>query len=374
MYIGGVCIVFGRWIPVAVTVGMGRRTGVVLVVVLVLLVVFRAYVRIFATVGYTYFYWGVVPKRIQWIGAEREARGRAGELALPVPKLIHQTWVDEHVPEKWKDAQQSCIDAHATGNYTYKLWTDAEGLELIRDAYPWFLSTYEAYPYAIQRVDAVRYFILHKYGGIYIDLDMGCNRELSFMREYGFTAPLTYPIGISNDVMGAQPGNAYLERVIHRLQYWNHWLFIKYIQVMFSTGPMFLTGQYAVGGAGVRDVVGVVDGPLYGKYDSSGNAAFYHLHGSSWHADDAQFIFFLDRLRTHWVVALGIVGVGLAGWVWWSKWRGSWNWRMSSGQAGGKEDVERRRERREREVRRGEALVEMLPLVHRSPEQPDHKD
>jgi inositol phosphorylceramide mannosyltransferase catalytic subunit len=220
---------------------MGFKTRLALAVVVLLAVVFHAYVRIFATVAYTYIYWGILPKSINWVDAARETRARKGEIDLPVPKLIHQTWVDEHVPEKWQAAQQSCIDAHAAGNYTYKLWTDQQGLELIRDEYPWFLPTYEAYPYSIQRVDAVRYFILHKYGGIYIDLDMGCNRELTFMREHGFTAPLTYPVGISNDVMAAQPGNAYLERVIHRLQYWNHWLFIKYVQVMFSTVRSILT-------------------------------------------------------------------------------------------------------------------------------------
>jgi mannosyltransferase OCH1-like enzyme len=137
-------------------------------------------------------------------------------------------------------------------------------------------------------------------------------------REYGFTAPLTYPIGISNDVMAAQPGNAYVERVIHRLQYWNHWLFVKYVQVMFSTGPMFLTGQYAVDRK-AREGVGVIAGGLYGKYDFTGDAAFYHLHGSSWHADDAQFIFLLDRLRQHWVVLVGVGAVAVGGCVAWRR-------------------------------------------------------
>ncbi len=335
-----------------------QRWGIGLLALLVVLLVFHAYVRIFATVAYTYIYWGMLPKEINWIGEAREAQVRQGSVELPVPKLIHQTWKDEKVPKRWEGAQQSCIDAHKEANYTYKLWTDDQGLELIRDWYPWFLPTYLSYPHAIQRVDAVRYFILHKYGGIYIDLDMGCNRELAFMREYGFTAPLTYPIGISNDVMGAQPGNAYLERVIHRLEYWNHWLFFKYVQVMFSTGPMFLTGQYAVGwGDGSRDVVGVIDAPLYGKYDDSGNAAFYHLHGSSWHEGDARFVFFLDRLRSHWLIVTALIGVlGVTVWMFWKSWtayicalakRLLGDWRVG-------------RERRERSV---EALGELLPTV-----------
>ena len=338
-----------------------QRGGLVLLAVLVLLLVFHAYVRIFATVAYTYIYWGLLPKEINWIGEAREAQARVGAVELPVPKLIHQTWKEDKVPKEWEGAQKSCIDAHKEGNYTYKLWTDEQGLKLIRDEYPWFLPTYVSYPHAIQRVDAVRYFILHKYGGIYIDLDMGCNRELAFMREYGFTAPLTYPIGISNDVMGAEPGNAYLERVIHRLEYWNHWLFFKYIQVMFSTGPMFLTGQYAVGwGDGSRDVVGVIDAPLYGKYDDSGNAAFYHLHGSSWHEGDARFVFFLDRLRSHWPAIAAMFGVlGVAGWWFWKGWAAR-SYALAKRFFGTWRERGEQREQRERGV---EALGELLPSV-----------
>ena len=42
---------------------------------------------------------------------------------------------------------------------------------LIVARYPWFLETYDGYPYPIQRADSIRYFVLHHFGGIYIDLD-----------------------------------------------------------------------------------------------------------------------------------------------------------------------------------------------------------
>lgn len=45
--------------------------------------------------------------------------------AVPlVPKLIHQTWKDDQLPDKWKEAQKSCIDLHP--DYEYKLWTDKD--------------------------------------------------------------------------------------------------------------------------------------------------------------------------------------------------------------------------------------------------------
>lgn len=36
-----------------------------------------------------------------------------------IPKIIHQTYVNDSVPERWRDAQQSCIDLHE--DYEYKV-------------------------------------------------------------------------------------------------------------------------------------------------------------------------------------------------------------------------------------------------------------
>jgi mannosyltransferase OCH1-like enzyme len=52
-----------------------------------------------------------------------------------------------------------------------QLWTDKKSREFIAAEYPWFLETFDGYPYPIQRADAIRYFVLHHFGGIYIDLD-----------------------------------------------------------------------------------------------------------------------------------------------------------------------------------------------------------
>ena len=52
-----------------------------------------------------------------------------------------------------------------------KMWTDAKSRELIATEYPWFLNTFDNYTHPIQRADAIRYFVLAHYGGVYIDLD-----------------------------------------------------------------------------------------------------------------------------------------------------------------------------------------------------------
>lgn len=36
-----------------------------------------------------------------------------------IPKIIHQTYVNDSVPEHWREAQRSCIDLHT--DYEYKV-------------------------------------------------------------------------------------------------------------------------------------------------------------------------------------------------------------------------------------------------------------
>ena len=38
-----------------------------------------------------------------------------------IPKIIHQTYINESVPEHWRQAQRSCIDLHE--DYEYKVST-----------------------------------------------------------------------------------------------------------------------------------------------------------------------------------------------------------------------------------------------------------
>jgi len=147
---------------------------------------------------------------------------------------------------------------------------------------------------------------------------MGCNKRFDFLRRANFTAPLTYPVGISNDVMAAAPENDYLAKAITQLPRWNHWLFIKYAQVMFGTGPMFLTVQYALMPRKIKLDVSVIPTDAYGKYDFSGDPVFYHLHGSSWHADDAAVVFWLDKYKGL-LIGLGVVVVIAGVAVWYSQ-------------------------------------------------------
>lgn len=44
-----------------------------------------------------------------------------------IPKIIHQTYINESVPEIWREAQRTCIDIHEDYEYKVRLQPKAAG-------------------------------------------------------------------------------------------------------------------------------------------------------------------------------------------------------------------------------------------------------
>lgn len=53
--------------------------------------------------------------------------------------------------------------------------------ELIQAHYPWFWGTFQTYDMEVKKADAARVFILHRLGGLYLDLDVQCFRAVDAM-------------------------------------------------------------------------------------------------------------------------------------------------------------------------------------------------
>jgi len=194
------------------------------------------------------------------------------------------------------------------------LWTDASSREFIAQNYRWFLDTFDSYPYGIQRADAIRYFVLHHYGGVYVDLDIGCLRQLDPLLIFPVILPRTIPVGVSNDLMFAEKEHPFMAQTIHNLVTFDHNWILNYPTVMFSTGPMFLSAQYGLYTSSQpltpdqRGEVRILPKSLYGKNakpEEAPHSFFSHFYGSSWHSDDAAFIGFLGK----WGKALLWVGL-----------------------------------------------------------------
>jgi len=93
-----------------------------------------------------------------------------------IPKIIHQTWKSQDIPKHLRGYQESWLRNHP--GWEYRLWDDAANETLIAEHYPEFLDYYQRATPRILGIDMVRLAYLHRYGGIYADLDYEILRPL----------------------------------------------------------------------------------------------------------------------------------------------------------------------------------------------------
>lgn len=216
----------------------------------------------------------------------------------------------------------------ANSDWIYCHWTDDELLSFITVEYPDFLSTYNAYPYDIQRVDAARYLLLYHYGGIYLDLDIKC--KLSFddilsdvanaERSISSTSSSSSagsdvvlaqgePFGLVGEFLAVRRRrDPFMRHVILGLDSAaERWYPLPYVEVMFSTGPVYLYHRLLdfnrvsteVPNVNSTSHVSIVPTRKYvGTY-------FGHMHGGTWHEWDGHLIWAIFRFRRP-LICLGV--------------------------------------------------------------------
>ncbi|XP_074660973.1 uncharacterized protein LOC141913367 [Tubulanus polymorphus] len=144
-----------------------------------------------------------------------------------IPRRIHQTWTDEHrIPSVYKSTILKWIQHH--GDWEYWFWTDALAEQLVKGRFPKYASLYANYSQPINRADAMRYFILHEFGGVYADLDVVALRPLDPLTEvHTFVIPEenavhTYALFDLNRIplnalMMSTAGHPFLKTIIEQL-------------------------------------------------------------------------------------------------------------------------------------------------------------
>lgn len=161
-----------------------------------------------------------------------------------IPKIIHHTWKDKNkIPEEWKKSYNSWRKYYPEGEYKYMFWTDEDNLNLIKNHFPEYLEIYKNYPKTIQRVDAVRYFILYKYGGIYADMDYEVKKnffdELEKEKINIIESPYIFNETLQNSLIASPPGHSFWLKVFEEIKSRRN---IR--SVLNSTGPKMLSDVY----------------------------------------------------------------------------------------------------------------------------------
>lgn len=163
---------------------------------------------------------------------------------IKIPKIIYQTWKTHDVPEKWKVSPESI--KKLMPDWEYVLMDDNENREFIKKHFTSFLPYYDAFPYNIQRADAIRYMWLYIHGGIYMDLDFEVQHPLTELFKNDSDLYLVHSgnVGsvVTNSFMASKPRNKFWLEVIEEMKKPLDWYILgKHFQVMCSTGPLMLS-------------------------------------------------------------------------------------------------------------------------------------
>jgi len=160
-----------------------------------------------------------------------------------IPKLIHQTAKTAEVPEKWRPYQKTVQELHP--DWTYKLWTDEDNLAFVTKEFPDFLDTYLKLPKNIMRADVIRYLLLYRLGGLYMDMDYEMLKPFDLNEhECMLCWESNGEFGPGNDklakaIMASAPGHPFFKLVIDELK--AHPPLADDADVEASTGPALIT-------------------------------------------------------------------------------------------------------------------------------------
>lgn len=138
---------------------------------------------------------------------------------LKIPKIIHQIWLGSSVPEVFEPLMQSWIRHHLGREWRYKLWTDQD----VENFGLYNKDFYDATDNYGVKSDILRFEIIYRYGGVYVDMDYECLAPLDVLHySYDFYTALqpldTLFVQLGAALFGARPGHPILKQCIVKIK------------------------------------------------------------------------------------------------------------------------------------------------------------
>lgn len=170
------------------------------------------------------------------------------EPAEPIPRIIHSIWVGGAVPAEHR--RYLATWQHHHPGWRHRHWTEADieaelypmGLQPIYDRASWWAPGHEGQ----LRADVVRYEILHRIGGLYVDTDLECLQPVDELLEgQGLVAAREDDHFINNAFMAARPGHPFMANLLENVGGWMMQHKAPGVRPNVLTGPHFLTQMVA---------------------------------------------------------------------------------------------------------------------------------
>ena len=152
----------------------------------------------------------------------RICRASKGQGAGRIPKRLHQIWLGPRPVPFQDDFIQTWKDLHSRKDgWEYKLWRDADAEEEYSKS-TWLRAAMEAASNFGEQSDILRYYILHKYGGLYVDVDFECLQPFNLITHGSFSFVCGFSnvnaVEINNGFIAAIPSHPLLSRLMRNLK------------------------------------------------------------------------------------------------------------------------------------------------------------
>lgn len=98
-----------------------------------------------------------------------------------IPKIIHLMWLNKNGNDEYPHKYQRNIDTwkHYNSDYKIKIWNTSSIDKLIQKHLPQYYQKFSNYKKIISKCDFARFCVIYIYGGLYVDLDFYCRKNIS---------------------------------------------------------------------------------------------------------------------------------------------------------------------------------------------------
>lgn len=165
----------------------------------------------------------------------------------------------------------------------------------------------------------IRYFILKDFGGIYSDLDLYPTDNLDKWFEDDNELYLVFSGNmygcITNSFMASKKNAPFWDDILNNLHNKVPWFcFIKHLEIMYSTGPMFVTNVAKK----YNKVIGILPRKCFMAYDFNEDwkikkkeALLLPLEGKSWNSIDLHILNIINKYKKIFIVIFIIINLYL---------------------------------------------------------------
>lgn len=155
---------------------------------------------------------------------------------INIPKKIHQTWLGSKIPDKYTRIIETWKEKNP--DWEYKLWTDddIESFKLEN------IESFNKINNLGAKTDILRYEILYREGGLYIDTDFECLKsfnDLIYLDLFSGTGHVDVP-EVFNGLIACKPGHQLMRKLIDDIKVIDTNDFNKIISL---TGPKYFSSK-----------------------------------------------------------------------------------------------------------------------------------